>query len=89
MKQAWSFSRNVQSTAYTQTLCPQKISIILFTTDEIFIKLRGLIRESTQDTRGVVFALKSMQCPYRKRFILMTSCRTETEAVEWRKLDQI
>jgi len=56
---------------------------------KFFIKLRGLIRESTQDTRGVVFALKSMQCPYRKRFILMTSCRTETEAVEWRKLDQI
>ena len=37
----------------------QKIfSIILFKTDEIFIKCGGLIRESTRDTTAVAFPMK-------------------------------
>jgi len=36
-------------------------SIILFRTDEIFIKFAGLISESTQDTTAVAFPTKPVQ----------------------------
>ena len=39
-----------------------------------FIKFGGLIPQSTQDTTAVARPTK----PYLRRFILMTSCRTET-----------
>jgi len=45
-----------------------------------FTKFGGLIPESTQDTTAVVFSTKPVMT-YLRRFILMHSCRTETETV--------
>ena len=59
----------------------RKFGIMLFRTDDIFIKFAGLIPESTQDTTAVALPTKPFQHPYLRRFILMTSCRTKTETV--------
>jgi len=47
----------------------------------MFIKFGGLIPDSTRDTTAVTFPTKPVYYPYLRRFILMTSCRTETETV--------
>jgi len=65
------------------TIKPDNFSIKIFRTDEIvffFTKFGGLIPESTQDTTAVVFSTKPVMT-YLRRFILMHSCRTETETV--------
>jgi len=71
----------------TYILCVHKnvsqriISIILFRTDEILWNFEGLFPKATQETTAVAFPTKPVQSPYLRCFILMTSCRTETETV--------
>jgi len=62
-------------TVSTKTQSQRIFSILLFSTDKIFIKFGGFIPESTQDTTAAALPMQ----PYPIRFILMISCRTETE----------
>jgi len=54
---------------------------ISFRTDEIFIKFGGLIPESYSGHNYSCISNEACVIPYLRRFILMTSCRTETETV--------